>query len=68
MMENSRYLAEKMDETGKFEIINKQKTLPLFAVRLKDAAFNDFQLSDKLRQKVGSCPRSIFLRTLRTSL
>ena len=51
MMENSRYLAEKLHDTGKFEIINKQKTLPLVAVRLKDAAFNVFQLSDKLRQK-----------------
>ena len=51
MMENSRYLAEKLHDTGKFGIINKQKTLPLVAVRLKDAAFNVFQLSDKLRQK-----------------
>jgi len=51
MMENSRYLAKKLHDTGKFEIINKQKTLPLVAVRLKDAAFNVFQLSDKLRQK-----------------
>ena len=51
MMENSRYLAEKLHDTGKFEIIYKQKTLPLVAVRLKAAAFNVFQLSDKLRQK-----------------
>jgi glutamate decarboxylase len=51
MMNNSRYLAEKLHETGKFGIINKQKTLPLVAVRLKDAAFTVFQLSDKLRQK-----------------
>ncbi|MGZ4924685.1 MAG: pyridoxal-dependent decarboxylase, partial [Halobacteriota archaeon] len=51
MMENSRYLAEKLHETGKFEIINKQRTLPLVAVRLKDAPFTVFQLSDKLRQQ-----------------
>jgi glutamate decarboxylase len=51
MMDNSRYLAEKLHETGKFEIINKQKTLPLVAVRLKDAPFTVFELSDKLRQK-----------------
>jgi glutamate decarboxylase len=51
MMDNSRYLAEKLHETGKFEIINKQKTLPLVAVRLKDAAFTVFQLCERLRQK-----------------
>ena len=51
MMKNSRYLAEKLHETGLFEIINKQRTLPLVAVRLKDAPFTVFQLSDKLRQK-----------------
>lgn len=51
MMENSRYLAEKLKDTGKFEIINKQKTLPLVAVRLKVAPFTVFELSDKLRQK-----------------
>jgi glutamate decarboxylase len=51
MMKNSHYLADKLRYSGKFEIINKQKTLPLVAVRLKDAAFTVFQLSDKLRQK-----------------
>jgi glutamate decarboxylase len=51
MMNNSRYLAERLQETGKFEIINKQKTLPLVAFRLKDAGFTVFQLSDQLRQK-----------------
>ena len=51
MMENSRYLAEKLHGTGKFEIINKQDVLPLVAFRLKDATFTVFQLSDKLRQK-----------------
>jgi len=51
MMSNSHYLAEKLLETGKFEIINKQKTLPLVAFRLKDAPFTVFQLSDKLRQE-----------------
>jgi glutamate decarboxylase len=51
MMNNSRYLAEKLHETGKFEIINKQRTLPLVAIRLKDAPFTVFQLSAQLRQK-----------------
>jgi glutamate decarboxylase len=51
MMSNSHYLAEKLYDTGKFEIINKQRTLPLVAFRLKDAPFTVFQLSDKLRQE-----------------
>ncbi|MGA9079020.1 MAG: glutamate decarboxylase, partial [Halobacteriota archaeon] len=51
MMNNGHYLAEKLNDTGKFEIINKQKTLPLVAFRLKDAPFTVFQLSDKLRQE-----------------
>jgi len=51
MMRNSQYLAEKLRETGKFEIINKQRTLPLVAMRLEDANFTVFQLSDLLRQK-----------------
>ncbi len=51
MMKNSRYLAEKLRETDKFEIINKQRTLPLVAMRLKDADFTVFQLSDQLRKK-----------------
>ena len=51
MMKNSQYLADKLRNSGRFEIINKQKTLPLVAVRLKDAPFTVFQLSDKLRQK-----------------
>lgn len=51
MMQNSHYLAEKLRFSDKFEVINKQKTLPLVAVRLKNAAFTVFQLSDQLRQK-----------------
>ncbi|MGZ4934013.1 MAG: glutamate decarboxylase [Halobacteriota archaeon] len=51
MMNNSIHLAEKLRETGKFEIINKQRTLPLVAMRLNDADFTVFQLSDQLRQK-----------------
>ncbi len=51
MMNNSHYLAEKLRETGKIEIINKQRTLPLVTIRLKGAPFTVFQLSAQLRQK-----------------
>ena len=55
MMNNSHYLAEKLRDTGKFEIINKQKTLPLVALRLKDAAFTVFQLSNNAQAKRLDC-------------
>lgn len=51
MMENTRYMAHKLEETGKFEIINKTLPFPLVTVKLKDADFTVFQLSDKLREK-----------------
>jgi len=51
MSENAKYLAYKLNETGKFELINKDVTFPLVAVKLKDDDFTVFQLSDKLREK-----------------
>lgn len=51
MAENAKYLADKLQETGKFEVINKQMTFPLITVRLKDVDFTVFQLSGKLREK-----------------
>lgn len=51
MHENAKYLAHKLKETGKFEIINKNTTFPLVAVTLKNCDFDAFQLSDKLREK-----------------
>jgi glutamate decarboxylase len=51
MSKNTKYLANKLYETGKFELINKDATFPLVAVTLKNCDFTAFQLSDKLREK-----------------
>jgi glutamate decarboxylase len=51
MMSNSQYLARKLEDSGKFEIINKEGMFPLVTVSLKDEEFTVFQLSEKLRQK-----------------
>jgi len=48
---NSRRLAEKLQETDKFEIVNKEQMFPIVVPRLKDAGFTVFQLSDQLRKK-----------------
>ena len=51
MQENARYLASKLEETGRFKIINKDVMYPLVAVELQNCEFNAFALSEKLRQK-----------------
>lgn len=51
MSENAKYLAKKLDETGKFELINKDVMFPLVAYTLKNCEFTAFQLSDTLREK-----------------
>jgi glutamate decarboxylase len=51
MMRNSQYLARKLENSGKFEVINKEGMFPLVTVSLKDEEFTVFQLSEKLRQK-----------------
>ncbi len=51
MIENTRYMAGKLEETGKFEVINQGLIFPLVTVKLKDVNFTVFQLSDKLREK-----------------
>jgi len=51
MQENARYLASKLEETGKFEIINKNVMYPLVAVKLQNCEFDAFVLSEHLRQK-----------------
>ena len=51
MQENARYLASKLEDTGKFEVINKNVMYPLVAVKLQNCEFNAFHLSEKLRQK-----------------
>lgn len=51
MFKNTLYLAGELENSGKFEIINKKIIVPLVAVTLKDADFSVFQLSEKLREK-----------------
>lgn len=51
MMANCKYLASKLEKSGKFNIINKDLMFPLVTVGLKDVSFNVFQLSEKLREK-----------------
>lgn len=51
MFENTLYLAGELQNSGKFELINKNIIVPLVAVTLKAADFSVFQLSEKLREK-----------------
>jgi len=50
MIENTRYMADKLEETGRFEVLNPKILFPLVTVKLKDSDFTVFQLSDKLRE------------------
>jgi glutamate decarboxylase len=52
LLVNAIYLAHKLENSGRFEVINKEILFPLVAVKLKDnAKFTVFNLSEKLRQK-----------------
>jgi glutamate decarboxylase len=51
MLINTKYLASKLNKSGKFEIINEEVIFPLITVKLKSSEFTEFQLSDKLREK-----------------
>lgn len=51
MNKNAKYLAHELVKSGKFEVINPKVIFPLVTVKLKDAEFTVFQLSDKLREK-----------------
>ena len=52
-MANAQYLAEKLKESGKFEMINDAQMLPIVAVKLKDSVkkFTVYDLSAKLRER-----------------
>ncbi|QVL55831.1 MAG: glutamate decarboxylase [Simkaniaceae bacterium] len=52
-MSNAQYLAEKLKESGKFELINDAQMLPIVAVKLKDSVkkFTVYDLSAKLRER-----------------
>lgn len=50
---NSRYLSEKLAESGKFIMLNKTQALPIVGVRLKPeiTRYNVFDISDRVRQR-----------------
>ena len=51
-MKNARYLSDKLKETGKFEIISKDDTIPIVVFRLLDTSVYDvFDLSHVLRTR-----------------
>ncbi len=52
LLVNAIYLAHKLENSGRFEVINKEILFPLVAVKLtENAKFTVFDLSEKLRQK-----------------
>ena len=51
MLKNAQYLSKKLEESGRFEVINNDIMFPLVTARLKDVDFDVFQLSEKLREK-----------------
>ncbi len=53
LMLNATYLSNKMEESGKFKILNKEsKVLPLIAFELdENAPFDVFAFSDRIRQR-----------------
>ncbi|MCD6309088.1 MAG: glutamate decarboxylase [Candidatus Eremiobacteraeota bacterium] len=51
IIENAKYLAKKLEDTGIFEMLNPARLLPIVTVRLKDESrFTVFDLSSKLRE------------------
>ncbi|HEB12373.1 MAG TPA: glutamate decarboxylase [Actinobacteria bacterium] len=51
ILDNARYLAERLASTGQFELLNASQVLPIVTVRLKDTTkFTVFDLSEKLRE------------------
>ena len=52
-IENAQYLSQKLEKSGKFEMINDAQMLPIVAVKLKDAItdYTVYDLSSKLRER-----------------
>ncbi len=52
-LENARYLAELLQKSGKFEMINPSRKLPVVAMRLKDEVkgYSVFDISHKIRER-----------------
>ncbi len=52
LMENARSLAERLADSGKFEMLNTANRLPIVAAKLKDdAGYTAFDLSHKVRER-----------------
>jgi glutamate decarboxylase len=50
MLTNAKYLNDKLEETGRFEILNRGLAEPVVTFRLKDSSdFDEFHLADRLR-------------------
>ncbi|NGX37714.1 MAG: Glutamate decarboxylase [Chlamydiae bacterium] len=52
-LKNAQYLAELLEKSGKFEMINRSQKLPIVAVSLKKEikAYSVFDISNKLRER-----------------
>lgn len=52
VLENAQYLAKRLADSGRFEVLNTAKLLPIVTVKLKeDAKYTVFDLSHKLRER-----------------
>ncbi|MFC1617734.1 glutamate decarboxylase [Patescibacteria group bacterium] len=52
VVDNAKYLSDKLVETGRFEMLNKSQMLPVVAIKLKDTTnFSVYDLSAKLRER-----------------
>lgn len=52
IMSNAHYLEQKLLETGRFELLNESKYLPVVVVRFKqEENFTVYDLSDRLRER-----------------
>ena len=52
VLENARYVAERLADSGRFEVLNTADLLPIVTVKLKeDAKYTVFDLSHKLRER-----------------
>lgn len=50
MMANARYLNERLEATGRFEVLNPNLAEPVVTFRLREgAAFDEYHLADRLR-------------------
>lgn len=52
VVDNAKYLSDKLAETNRFDLLNKSQMLPIVAIKLKEAKdFSVYDLSAKLRER-----------------